>query len=54
MVKPENLGKVCTLKICKSIFLWGSLYISLIPCSPDPTTNFEIANPKFFHEYSNQ
>ena len=53
MVKPENLGKVCTLKICKSNFFVGE-FISLIPCSPDPTTNFEIANPKFFHEYSNQ
>ena len=53
MVKPENLGKVCTLKI-RVTFWWGSLCLLHISCSLDPITNFETANPEFFHEYSNQ
>ena len=50
MVKPENLGKVCTLKIRVTLWL-GSLYLLHISFSLDPTTNFETANPEFFPEY---
>ena len=50
MVKPENLGKVCSLKIRATLWL-GSLYLLHISFSLDPTTNFETVNPEFFHEY---